>query len=142
MDFLKVFRDPELKRILVIFLILKIVIISVGLAAHVLIPAEYAKRQAVTDNVLLNPWAQYDGQAYLDIARNGYNSQFLNGASNYGWYPLYPLLIRIFSSIGYEMAAFLISNIASFFAVVFLYLLLKDEFNKSAARKTIIYFLM
>ncbi len=142
MDFLKVFRDPELKRILVIFLILKVVIISIGLAAHVLIPAEYAKRQAVTDNVLLNPWAQYDGQAYLDIARNGYNSQFLNGASNYGWYPLYPLLIRIFSFIGYELAAFLVSNIASFFAVVLLYLLLKDEFNKSVTRKTIIYILM
>ncbi len=142
MDIKKIFKDTELKKILAIFIAIKITIIIIGLAAHLLIPAEYTQRQKITDNIFLNPWAQYDGRAYLDIAKNGYNSEFLNGASNYGWYPLYPLLIRIFSFIGYDMAAFIISNVASFFAVVFLYLLLKDEFNTTVARKTILYILL
>ncbi len=142
MDFIKTFKDPELKKILAIFIAIKVFILIIGLAAHMLIPVEYTQRQKITDNVFLNPWAQYDGRAYLDIAKNGYSSEFLNGASNYGWYPLYPLLIRIFSFIGYDLAAFLISNVASFFAVVFLYLLVKDEFNTTVARKTILYILL
>lgn len=142
MDSIKTFKDPELKKILVIFIAIKVSILIIGLAAHMLIPAEYTQRQKITDNVFLNPWAQYDGRAYLDIAKNGYSSEFLNGASNYGWYPLYPLLIRSFSFIGYDLAAFLISNVASFFAVVFLYLLVKDEFNTTVARKTILYILL
>ncbi|MFA4820544.1 MAG: glycosyltransferase family 39 protein, partial [Candidatus Aenigmatarchaeota archaeon] len=99
--------------------------------------------EKVTDNIFLNPFAQYDATAYLYIAEYGYTADFGSyRTGNYHWYPLYPLLIRVFSFIGYPLAAFLIANIASFFAVTMLWLLVRDELGKRAASKTIIYMLL
>lgn len=137
-----ILKAKEFQKIILIFLIIKIIIIATGFAAYNFIPEEYAKRQRITDSDLLNPWAQYDGNAYLDIAKNGYNSDFLDGTSNYGWYPLYPVLIKLFSFIGYDLAAFLISNVASFLAVAYLFLLFKTEHNETITKKAILYILL
>lgn len=135
-------RDRTFKRILILFIALKILILFVGISSQIFIPSEYTKRQMVTSNILLNPWAQYDAQAYLDIAKNGYRMEFADNLSNYGWYPLYPLLIKLFSFMSYELAAFLISNICSFLIIVLLYVLVKEEFNNRIAHRTIFYLLL
>lgn len=138
----KILEDKDFKKIIVAFIIIKIIVISTGFIAYNLVPEDQATRQILSDNIFLNPWAQYDTNAYFDIAKNGYNSQFMNGVSNYGWYPLYPLLIKIFSFIGYDLAAFLISNIASFFAIVYLFILIRDEFGASVTKRSILYILL
>jgi Gpi18-like mannosyltransferase len=135
----KHFRDKTFRKVVLVFLLIKISIIVIGIAAYVLIPKELTHRQMVTENPFLNPWAQYDAQAYLDIAKNGYNIQFMDGVGNYAWYPLYPLFIKIFSFVGYELAAFMVANIFSFLAVMALYFLVKDEISKSAAYRTVLY---
>lgn len=131
-------RKNELKKIIYIFLIYKILIISVAYTSY-LIPEEFTRRKH-SDLPILDPFAQLDARAYLDIAKNGYNAEF-NGTSNYGWYPLYPLLIRLFSLIGYELSAFLISNIFSFIAVYLLYILVKEELGEKNAHRSLFYLL-
>ena len=133
------FHDPEFRKSVYIFSASKALIIIVGILATLLIPIELTHRQPVLDNWFLNAWAQYDAKAYLDIAENGYDAEFPSGG-NYAWYPLYPLLIRLLSFIGYGLAAFLISNIASFFAVYYLFKLAKEEFGSKIAKKTVLYF--
>ncbi len=134
-------KDREFRKILALFLVMKIVVIAAGIFSQTL-PVEITNRQARSDNILINPWAQYDAAAYVDIAENGYNKDFMDGRGNYAWFPLYPLLIRLFSFIGYWNAAFLISNAASLLAVIVLYLLAREELGKSQVSKTFFYMLL
>jgi len=131
-------KKNDVKKIIGIFIIYKILIISVAYSAW-LIPEDLTIRKH-SDVALLDPFAQLDARAYLDIAKNGYNIEF-NGTSNYGWYPLYPLLILIFSFLSFELAAFLISNIFSFISVLLLYILVRDEFGEKIGKKSIFYLL-
>lgn len=130
----------ELKKIITLFLIYKVLILTVGTAAHVFVPDDIARRKAESPNPLLNAFAQLDARAYLDIAKNGYNTHF-NGTSNYGWYPLYPLLIWLFSFVGFELAAFLIANAFSFLAVLMLYVLVRDELGRQRAERSVFFLL-
>lgn len=139
----KLLSDRELRKIVIIFAICKVLVISVAVVTQFFVPVDITHTQRITDNIFLNPFAQYDATAYLDIAQNGYRNDFGEYVtSNYHWYPLFPFLIRSFSFVGYPLAAFLISNIASFFAVYVLWLLVKEEVGKAKARKTIIYTLL
>ncbi|MFH0832271.1 MAG: hypothetical protein V1900_00920 [Candidatus Aenigmatarchaeota archaeon] len=124
-----------------IFLLIKIVLLVVGIFSQ-LIPIELTHRQIRSDSLFLNPWMQSDAGAYLDIAKNGYNPNFNEGMGNYAWYPLYPLMIKAIGFLGYDIAAFLISNIFSFLAVTMLYLLVKKEMNGKMAYKTVFYLLL
>lgn len=139
------FHDKDFRRVIIIFLIMKALVILIAVGTQFFVPSELTHTQRVTDNLFLNPFAQYDSTAYLDIAQNGYNAEFGEGVykvGNYHWYPLYPLLIRIFSFIGYPLAAFLIANVASFLAVAVLWLLVRDELGRKSANKTLIYILL
>jgi len=115
-------------------------IISVGVFSQA-IPEEITNRQERA-GFLINAWAQYDAAAYVDIAQNGYNKDFMGGRGNYAWYPLYPLLIRIFGFLGYWNAAFLISNAASLLAVAVLYFLIREELSKAQAYRTFAYMML
>lgn len=58
---------------------------------------------------LVTPWANFDGAHYTSIAKDGY------GVYQTAFFPLYPILIRILSSITkvpFEYTAILISHIA------------------------------
>ena len=137
----ELWKEREFRRILYAFLIMKVFVIVLAVSIQFVVPAEITHTQHVTDNRFLNPFAQYDSTAYLDIAKNGYNGNF-GGIGNYHWYPLYPLLIRTFSFMGYDLAAFLIANIASILAVMVLYLLVSQELGKKRAYKTGLYLLL
>ena len=115
MNTMKITKKDALK-IIAVFIVYKIIVISIAYMSYAIIPEELTRRKH-SDTPLLDPFAQLDARAYLDIAKNGYNAEF-NGTSNYGWYPLYPMLIMVFSFIGYELAAVLIANIFSFAAVL------------------------
>jgi Gpi18-like mannosyltransferase len=133
--------DPGLKKILLIFIGLKIALTVTGMLAQAYIPADLTWRQQISDNQVLSPWAQYDSLVYLDVAKNGYSADYA-GSGNYGWFPLFPLLIRIFSVIGYDLSAFLVANVASFIAVIVLYYLVREELDESRARKACFYLLL
>lgn len=83
-------------------------------------------------NPFLFPWANFDGVHYLSIAANGYSNDL-------GFFPLYPILIKILSGVfnaqkafdlGYFISGFLISNLAFLGALLVFYKLLRFDFNK------------
>jgi len=131
----KLLKDKEYQKVMAVFIILKIIIIAIGALA--IFPQSQTWRAEITGNRVIDSFLQYDSLAYLDIAENGYNSNYHNGIGNYGFYPLFPFLIRMFSFIGYGLSAFLISNILSFIAVTLLYILFREE-----SKKAIMYFLL
>jgi hypothetical protein len=70
---------------------------------------------------ILGLWNQWDGQHYLDIARDGYRSSG-DAPLLLVFYPLYPTLIQLTNYIVHDVlySAFLVSTTASFaLAVVF-----------------------
>ena len=86
-------EDGNFRKAIALFVAVKIILLLVA-ASSQLIPAGLTQRQERDGNMFINPWAQYDAAAYVDIAMNGYNAAFAEGRGNYGWFPLYPLMIR------------------------------------------------
>ena len=137
-----IFNDAVFRNILIILILSRIFIFFVGYAGINFLPEGPAYNHDISKSSFLNSWSQYDAAAYIDIAEKGYNQEYMNGAGNYNWFPFYSVVIKAFGFIGYPLAAFLISNICLLFAVYFLYLLLKKEFDRSLAFKTIFYMLI
>ncbi len=145
MDFLKnLSKDKVFVSVLTIFIVIKLLVFFTGFGAQAFIPEEITNRKDVTDNIFLNPWAQYDARIYLDIAQNGYRDDMTIGVAgtNYHFYPLYPLLIYLLGFMTLPLAAFLVSNLASLGAVILLYLIVRDEFDKKTAKRSVIYLLL
>ena len=134
----KLWQNRNFRIVITVFLAAKILALATGYTAYFSIDPSVSSRMYVTDSPYLNPWAQFDGRAYLDIAKNGYNDEF-NNAGNYGWFPLYPLMIKIFSFMGADLAAFLIPNIFSLLSVVMFYILVKEEFGEKVTKKAVFY---
>jgi len=91
-------------------------------------------------NFLIYPWANFDGVRYLSIAGRGYISEA-------AFFPLYPILIRFFSGIFGTGATFgfiqfisglLISNIFFLLSLIIFYKLIRLDFSKKIAKKTIL----
>lgn len=133
----ELWKDDNFRKAMKIFLAVKIILILVAAGAQA-IPQEYTNRQHRTDNALVNAWAQYDAAAYVDIAMHGYNQAFAEGRGNYGWFPLYPLLILLFSFMGFYEAGFVISNVLSMAAAALLYALVKEEFGGEVGHRTVL----
>src|SRR5260370_26846595 len=94
-------------------------------------------------------WANFDSGFYITLAAGGYGGgDTLHGMSNWGFYPLYPLLIHVFTLpfAAYPKAGLLagiaISNISALVALVYLYKLSMREFNSSIAARTVLYLML
>jgi hypothetical protein len=85
-------------------------------------------------NLLLH----WDSSWYLSVAMHGYDTHAgAEGYANYPFFPLYPLLIRIFSSCTYIPAAItgqLLANGFLFLSLILFYRLLKYYYDDQAAR--------
>lgn len=83
-------------------------------------------------------WANLDGNHYLSIARDGYYR------FEFGFFPLYPLLIRLLSTLTgkpFLLSALLISY-AAFFGFLAMFLkLLRLDFGKHQAMDVVMWFL-
>jgi len=66
----------------------------------------------------------YDCAHYIEIAKMGYAVE-----SKYAFFPLYPIMIRIFSLIipSYKISGMLISNICSFLSILIIFELIKEK---------------
>lgn len=92
------------------------------------------------NSFLLYPWANFDGVNYLSIAGNGYS---LDGR----YFPLFPLLINLFSRLLGDTTAFgltqfftglIFSNIAFFLALIFFYKLIRLDYSEGIAKWALI----
>ncbi|MHB1391238.1 MAG: hypothetical protein ACYCXF_08445 [Thermoleophilia bacterium] len=89
----------------------------------------------------LKVFAVWDGSWYLSIAEHGYHAHF-DKIPDYVWFPLYPVLIRLFSFLtfgNYLVAAILISNLCLALAMVFVYRYTEIILGSRIARRSILY---
>ncbi len=87
---------------------------------------------------LLEIWNRWDTRHYIEIAKNGYDA---GKEFNIAFFPLYPMLIKIFTLIfrDYVLSALMVSNIAYIAASVFLYKLVLKDFSEKIAFRTVFY---
>lgn len=102
------------------------------------------KSQTLISNFLLSPWANFDGVYYLLIAEKGYTV-------NAGFFPLFPLLLKIlssifgntieFSEIQFFSAVFLVS-LFFLVALIALYKLVRLDYKNNVAIWIVIFILI
>ena len=91
------------------------------------------------DRGLWGMWARFDSTRYLEIANSGYSLGYMGPA---GWFPGYPVLVRLFHWWGDVLpSALLVSNLACLGALYFVFLLARMDFGESAAKKAILVYL-
>ncbi len=139
---MKIHMDGGLKKILVIFIVYKILILSFATASYYAVPEQFSHKNTELQNPLIRPWHQFDTRAYLDIATMGYNYEYGVTTTNFGWYPFYPFLIAALGFVGHDIAAYLLPQIFSFLAIASMYILLRQTWSERQTRKSIIYMLM
>src|SRR3989344_4720309 len=133
-------------KILLLFLIWRLLTFSIALIALKIIP-EFGAKFPYYQETLINTglpyyiWAfgNFDGVHYLRIAQDGYAYQFTQA-----FFPLYPILIRIVSFITFGnllIAALLISNSAFFVGLVLFYKLIQKNFSEKTAFWSVIFLL-
>jgi uncharacterized membrane protein YuzA (DUF378 family) len=136
------------------FLAIRLLLMLVGLATiYYIIPLINRKQPIVADNrlsyfpdMLYLMWVHFDSGFYLTIAHDGYwSASTLHTQSNWGFFPLYPLVIRLialpFGSAwsAYQIVGIIVSNIAALIAAFYLYKLTTKEFNNAAATRAVYY---
>lgn len=123
-----------------IFLIWRIVIFMVGYFASLRFPdnLDVPFHQGVWP--ILSIWSVYDVDWYTTIAEFGY----LINPHTYVFFPLYPMLVRIFShlQINFDLSAMLVSNIFLFLSLIFFYKLVRLDYSEELSWRTIIYLLL
>jgi Gpi18-like mannosyltransferase len=78
----------------------------------------------------------WDSVWYQQIATNGYQPSDNGALYSTAFFPLFPLIIRIFMNLGlpFAVAGTLINNFAFLGALIILYFWVNDSYGKSAAR--------
>lgn len=107
-----------------------------GIASYLVIENRFP------DNVLYL-WNTWDAQHYVNIAKHGYAALTEGGRHlQIVFFPLYPYLTKLFSFIfqDYIVSALVVSNLSYAAAAYYLYKLVKLDFEKEDAYRTVIYF--
>jgi hypothetical protein len=129
-----------------VFLSLRVALFLLGLLAVALLPMNDAPSvpgwngpaQAGGWHNMFTAWERWDALWFLRIADTGYAAADGSAA----FFPLYPILVRAVSTVigGHPLAAAMIVSNASFFvALVLVYLLTLEEWDRTVARRTVLY---
>lgn len=91
--------------------------------------------------IWLDIWGVWDSIWYLRTASEWYPLELIAGRSNYGFFPLYPLLVKMLGMIIGDnfIAAVIVSNICLITACVFLYRLVRLYLDSDIALRSIKY---
>ena len=108
-----------------VFLATRIPLIIISSLATIVIGQRAGHHWSPGHNIMLDVWSRWDAQHYLAIATIGYHGKDI------AFFPLYPLLIRIVGNLigDHVVAGLIISNLAFFVALGYLYALTKKEFG-------------
>jgi len=117
------------------FLVTRVSIIVIAELASVVVGQRPGEHYAASANPMLAVWGRWDAEHYLGIATQGYHG------TEMAFFPLYPLLIRIVGAVtgNHLIAGLLISNVASFFGLLFFYKLVEHQFNRHVAHRATFY---
>jgi hypothetical protein len=127
--------NRTVRDVAVTFLMTRLPLIAIAELAAMVIGQRPGTHYAASENPLLAVWGRWDAEHYLTIAHNGYSGY------EPAFFPLYPLLIRIagVATGSYLTAGLIISNTASFFAMLYLYKLVEHQYNRHVAQRAVFY---
>ena len=131
----------EYKQPLIIFLVTRVFIISFLFIEHFFYPvsvsgaSNFHFHKYFGNNFIEDYFSAYDSQYYLEIAKYGYTNIHDNpGLKIYAYFPLYPIIIKLFSILtlgNLFLAGILASTIFTLLACIYLHkLILLDEHDK------------
>lgn len=98
----------------------------------------YIPKSGIISNFLIYPWGNFDGIYYLYIAGSGYTPD------NAGFFPLYPMLVKIFSlnsqvfSFNQFLTAITLSSLFFLLSLIMLHRLIKLDYSNNIAMSTIL----
>jgi Gpi18-like mannosyltransferase len=143
MDFLKqLFKQKKvLIEILIILIITRMLILVTGYLSSLFFMNGIG---LLNSHLGLDLFFKWDSLWYIEIVEKGY-FYFPGELSSVAFFPLYPILIKIFSfPFGHsKMVGFILSNLVLFLACFYLYKLTDLEFkNKSMAMKAVLFMLI
>jgi len=127
--------NETVRDVTVDFVVTRFAIIVIAELAAVIIGQRAGTHVQESRTLLLAVWGRWDAVHYLDIATNGYHG------TDMAFFPLLPLLIAFLGRFvgNHLIAGLVISNVALFFALLFLYKLVEHEFDRTVARRAIFY---
>ena len=144
-------------HVLLPFLVTRLLLVVVGIVTNYYILPLVDHRQPmfahahapVFPAMLLSMWNRFDSGFYIDLSIHGYPGPgALHGQSTWGFFPLYPLLMRLvalpfgsFPSL-YNIIGITLSNVAAIAAGIYLYKLTTRELNSRAAARVVLYLLL
>lgn len=117
-------------------------------------PADFFGRGWIlTPLKFLDIWIRWDAGWYLSIVTNGYTQNFnvVNTQSNIAYFPMYPLLIKLFSlfaidfsihSTLYVLFALFVSNASLFLGLVLIHKICSLLGYSDKAKKTVIWLIL
>jgi len=116
---------PMVHHVSIAFVATRLPLIIIAPLSAVVIGQRQGTHFTASQSVWLNVWGRWDAQHYLQIATNGYSGK------ETAFFPLYPWLIHVLGgAIGDHLTAgLLISNLAFFVALGYLYALVKLEYG-------------
>ncbi len=137
------------------FLVSRLILLLVGVVTVSYIeplvnrqqPIALAAQQSHVPAILWWMWSRFDTGFYIDIAQYGYwGRASLNGQSNWAFFPLYSLLIRLLAypfrasqHHPYLFAGLAITNISALIAIFYFYKLMARESDSHKAAKAVMY---
>jgi len=141
-------KRPEVKLIIVLFLITRIVLSFIGFSSRIILePYDVNNHHfEYSDNTLLSIWGVWDTGYYLDIVKNGYNiklgvDEMTMGQGNYAFFPLYPLSVKLVDFLFNSpyFSGLLVSNICLILAAFVLYKLVSIDYKEKVAKRSVIF---
>ncbi len=128
-----------------IFIIIKIATFLVAYSSFSFIgtepPPDHFLWHGITEryNLLIEIWRKWDSFWFLNTVNEGYKI-IPNEQSNVICFPLFPLLIKLFTFVGNStVAGIIIVNLSFLVAIVLLFYVVKEEFGEQYAERTILY---
>jgi hypothetical protein len=131
---------PAIVEALVVFVGVRVVLSLIASLAVAMVPEQRGQHDVFhrSGNVWLDVWARWDSEYYLDIAAFGYSMR----SEHLAFFPLYPALISSLAPVlghDYVLSGVVVSSLASFVALVYLFKLAAWEFGEEVAGRTILY---
>jgi len=127
---------PMVRHVATAFVATRLPLIIIAPLSAIVIGQRQGQHWSASRGLLLDVWGRWDAQHYLTIATNGYQGKEM------AFFPLYPYLVHLLGGLigDHLIAALVISNLAFFVALCYLYALVKLEFgDESIAFHAIFY---
>ena len=119
--------------VLAVFAASRVLFLGAGAFAATYLPSAVPVGDVLEPPGSLNYWAHWDGAWYSEIATGGYGE---HAPTSTAFFPLYPALVRLGTSLpgGPALWGVLISVVATFLALFFLYRIAENLYGTRAAR--------